>query len=115
MSDVDSDDIGGSDAYRARLAVRLRRLADDLENVERSLERTERLVLIKDWAIIKRSVPCLVGRTIGHPDITDNRAACTTELFYLDEERGVARTMSRWYRLGSPMTPDFWSDSLRGV
>ncbi|MGO7904198.1 DUF6634 family protein [Rhizobium leguminosarum] len=64
---------------------------------------------------MERSVPCLVGRTTGHPGITDNRVACTTELFYLDKEHGLARTMSRWYRLGARVPPDFWNDRVRGV
>ncbi|WP_307226803.1 DUF6634 family protein [Pararhizobium capsulatum] len=48
---------------------------------------------------MKRAVPCLVGRSTGHPMILDSHAACTSELYYLDTERGVARTLSRWYRL----------------
>lgn len=105
----------GIDSHRRSLPQQLRDLANDLEIVEQCFEKIEPKVAINDWAVVDRSVPCLVGRTIGHPTIADYHAACTSELFYLDEERGVARTMSRWYRLGSPMPPDFWSDSLRGV
>lgn len=104
-----------TDSHRLALAEQLRNLADDIENIEQCLNRTVPAVAINEWAVVERSVPCLVGRTTGHPGITDNRVACTTELFYLDKERGLARTMSRWYRLGTRVPPDFWNDRVRGV
>jgi len=78
----------------------LRHLADDLDNVKKDAfpERAE--VVLTDWALMERAVPCLVGRTVGHPHILDNRVACTSQLFHLDGERGIAHTLSRWYRLG---------------
>ncbi|MGO8141795.1 DUF6634 family protein [Rhizobium leguminosarum] len=102
-----------SDSHRPSLPEQLRRLADDLENIEQRLRRTVPSVTINDWVVMERSVPCLVGRTTGHPGIIDNRVACTTELFYLDEERGIARTMSRWYRLGTRVDPEYWEERLR--
>ncbi|MBX5218752.1 hypothetical protein HJC04_00015 [Rhizobium sp. NLR8a] len=43
----------------------------------------------------------LSGIVHGHPRIGDGRKIVTSQLFYLDADRGIARTMSRWYRLGS--------------
>ncbi|WP_312862228.1 DUF6634 family protein [Rhizobium sp. P32RR-XVIII] len=57
-------------------------------------------------------MPCLIGRPIGHPKVPDGKMACTSELFYLDRERGIARTMSRWYRLGTCVDPGYWDERL---
>ncbi|WP_342636300.1 DUF6634 family protein [Rhizobium leguminosarum] len=43
----------------------------------------------------------LKGIVSGHPRLTDGRDIVTSQLFYLDEDRGLARTMNRWYRLYS--------------
>ncbi|MDX1195781.1 DUF6634 family protein [Rhizobium sp. L43] len=42
----------------------------------------------------------LTGIVHGHPRIDDGRKIVTSQLFYLDADRGIARTMNRWYRLG---------------
>jgi hypothetical protein len=81
------------------LPARLRNLADDLEDIDRSISAISPEVILQDWFVMKRAVPCLVGRAIGHPMISDRHPACTSELYYLDGDRGVARTLSRWYRL----------------
>ncbi len=99
---------------RASLVDCLRRLADDLEDVEQSLERQAPRAAMNSWTLGKRSVPCLIGRPLGHPVISDGKPACSSELFYLDPERGIARTMSRWYRLGTRVDPDYWSERLAG-
>ncbi|TBC65044.1 MULTISPECIES: DUF6634 family protein [Rhizobium] len=41
----------------------------------------------------------LSGIVSGHPRLADGREVITSQLFYLDEDRGLARTMNRWYRL----------------
>lgn len=43
----------------------------------------------------------LSGVVSGHPRLADGREIITSQLFYLDEGRGLARTMNRWYRLYS--------------
>ncbi|KSV85673.1 hypothetical protein N181_22715 [Sinorhizobium fredii USDA 205] len=94
----------------ASLAATLRSLADDLE-ASNSIDDVGALpaVAINSWAIVQRPVPCLIGRTLGHPSIGDGRAALSSQLFYLDSEREIARTMSRWYRLGTRVDPDYWN------
>ena len=99
---------------RSSLVQKLRCLADDLENVGKCNDPLVRPVAINTWALAQRSVPCLIGRTLGHPSIGDGRPALSSELFYLDPERGIARTMSRWYRLGTRVDPDYWSEDLAG-
>jgi hypothetical protein len=83
----------------------LRRLADDLENIDRQPDRIAPEVTMHRWALGKRMVPCLLGCPIGHPSIADGKSAYSSELFYLDRQRGIARTMSRWYRLGTRAAP----------
>ncbi|MDR9763732.1 hypothetical protein RJJ37_29575 [Rhizobium redzepovicii] len=43
----------------------------------------------------------LTGVVSGHPRLANGREVITSQLFYLDENRGLARTMNRWYRLYS--------------
>ncbi|MCS4091375.1 hypothetical protein [Rhizobium sp. BK176] len=88
------------------LVEKLRRLADDLENAETSTGTRVPEVFLKDWFLVQRPVPSLVGQSFGHPNIVDGRSACTSQLFFLDERRGLARTLSRWYSLGPSATGD---------
>ncbi|AJD41707.1 MULTISPECIES: DUF6634 family protein [Rhizobium] len=92
----------------------LRCLADDLENVDQCAQALSPDVAINTWALAKRAVPCLIGRPIGHPSVADGKPAASSELFYLDPERGIARTMSRWYRLGTRVDVEYWSDRVAG-
>jgi len=85
---------------RGLLVERFRSLADDLEDVDRCLRAGHPAVLINDWAIMERAVPGLVERTLGHPTVADG------EVYYLDNHRSVARTLSRWYALGPSATAD---------
>ncbi|TAX97712.1 hypothetical protein ELH94_14895 [Rhizobium leguminosarum] len=64
-------------------------------------------VMIDSYKVSRREVPCLLGTAFGHPKILDGHASISSELFYFDPERGIARTMSRWYRLGTPANPQF--------
>lgn len=62
-------------------------------------------VMIEKWKVSRREVPCLLGNAFGHPNIFDGHASISSELFYFDPEGGIARTFSRWYRLGTPSNP----------
>jgi hypothetical protein len=94
---------------RASLAAKLRSLANDLEALDRFDDVGATSVLIDHWALARRAVPCLIGCPTGHPAIEDGSPQVSSELFYLDEERGFARTLSRWYRLGTPLRPTHWN------
>ncbi len=98
---------------KTSLVHTLRCLADDLESISDDVEALP-AVAINSWALSQRPVPCLVGRTLGHPSVGDGRPVLSSELFYLDSERGIARTMSRWYRLGTRVHPDYWNERYPG-
>jgi len=59
--------------------------------------------VISNWVLSHRPEPILIGDVFGHPGIPDG-PAFTSGLYYADPERGIARTLSRWYRLG-PQRP----------
>jgi hypothetical protein len=44
----------------------------------------------------------LYGRVIAHERIGEDRMTRTSPVLWLDTEAGLARTVSRWYRLGTP-------------
>lgn len=85
------------------LIAQLRRLADDLETIGRVNWRPSDAVDINDWFIGRRAVSCLVGRPLGHPFIDNGHPMVSSELFFMDVDRGYARSFSRWYRLGACM------------
>ncbi len=95
------------------LVQKLRLLADDLADIENCIGANSPSAAFNTWTLGKRVVPCLVGRALGHPAITDGKAAFSSELFYFDPDRGIARTMSRWYRLGTRVEPEYWGERLR--
>jgi hypothetical protein len=92
-------------AELSALAGRLRDLAFALDEIvlvgPRGIDAT---VTISDWVTAKRAVPILVGRMEGHPTIKDGRIGATTEIYFLDEAAGLARSFNRWYRLGPGVT-----------
>lgn len=99
---------------RGSLAATLRSLANDLEALDSFDGIGVAGVVLDNWAVARRAVPCLIGCPTGHPKIEDGSPLFSSELFYLDEERGFARSLSRWYRLGRPVEPDFWSKRYGG-
>lgn len=93
---------------RSGLVSHLRRLANDIESLDGSGPDFGDMVVIDSWSLAERPVPCLVGGLLGHPTIADRKTARTSELFYFDPEQGLARSFSRWYRLGTPDRPAHW-------
>lgn len=99
---------------RADLVVRFRSLADDLEVIGDRTVVPLPTVRLDQWALAKRTVPCLIGRPSGHPGIDDGKPCFSSELYYLDPQAGLARTFSRWYRLGTPLDPAHFDKCNRG-
>lgn len=97
-----SDEWLGEEPHK--LIARLQALAVDLERVAngKQIRLSGEPVWIDDYVLFRRAAPCLVGRMTGHPTVGDGRLGATTELFYLDERLGIARTLNRWYRLKRP-------------
>jgi len=58
--------------------------------------------MIDDWSIIDMPKKALTGRIYSHPHlgISPRGIGVTSDLYLIDTTLGVARTMSRWYRLG---------------
>lgn len=59
--------------------------------------------LLRDWSVtIRWDVSlALAGVVQDSPDFADNEAIAASPLVHLDTARGIARTRSRWYRLGA--------------
>lgn len=87
--------------------ARLAALVADMEAIGRGLA-PEALVegespLLDRWILGRCPVPCLVGLSTGHPLLPgQNRMIGTSDVWLISEDRGWARTLSRWYKLGRP-------------
>ncbi|WP_102958210.1 hypothetical protein [Mangrovicella endophytica] len=58
--------------------------------------------VLTDWSSSLRLVPCLRGRTAGHPVIRNGRDAVTSPLRVVSLDGGYVRTESRFWLLGTP-------------
>lgn len=84
------------------------RLVSDLEQLQKNnflpAFDLDRVPVLDHWLLSQRSVPCLVGLSTGHPELTGmNRFVRTSDLWLVSEDMTWARTLSRWYRLGRPV------------
>lgn len=64
-------------------------------------------VILEDWMIGRDPLTgqtVFWGRSIGHPILGD-RLITTSPLIWVSEDRTIARTLSRWYRLGKCASP----------
>lgn len=103
---------GSSNAWfgmtRVQLVERLRQLADELDSLpnldDKPATRMDR------WAVARRMVPCLIGIPTSHPTIPDGDPIFSSELYFLDVERRIARSFSRWYELGDQVDPSYWEN-----
>lgn len=84
---------------------RLRSLADDLEGVCQGVAPAVPGVTVDEWFWGQKALPCLVGKITGHPTLRGPYSA-TSQLFFLNQNAGLARTYTRWYRLGRPVIND---------
>jgi hypothetical protein len=96
--------LGDSGAMMS-MAIKLRALATDLEAAavghSPDAETLKDAPVLDWWSFAARSAPCLVGERSGHPVLRgDGRMTITSDVYIVDLEAGVARTLSRWYRLG---------------
>jgi len=84
-----------------KTAQTLRSLADDLLLIydPAYLEALSPDVTLSNWSMIAREHLSLMGMGKGHPTIEPGLMR-TSEVYFLDERRGLLRTYSRWYRLG---------------
>ncbi|MGO6808806.1 hypothetical protein ACCS61_14770 [Rhizobium ruizarguesonis] len=101
MSDFDLLDMRWKWSTAPSTIERLRSLADDLEAVTDGWVAERATTVLASWSYATRATPCLIGNTFGHPKIEDGRRAFTSDVYYVDPSRRLARTLSRWYKLGS--------------
>lgn len=59
--------------------------------------------ILSGWrrSLVPSVEPVLIGTVEGHPHLSGRRRVATSRLLALDPAAGWARTLSRWYRLGS--------------
>jgi hypothetical protein len=81
----------------------LARLVEDLRLAETGslsvLDLSDSPILYSHQ-IIPLSVGILKGVVEGHPKLGNGREITTSQVFFIDTDLGLARTLSRWYRLG---------------
>lgn len=80
-------------------------LLDDLHRYAEGLLGDDALAdapLLQSYKFVVGPAYALGGIVSGHPRIADGREIVSSQLFFLDPERSVARTRNRWYRLGLP-------------
>lgn len=97
---------GGAPARASLLreAARLKRLAADLIRLADVEAPTDGEFLaapvLEGWRFHSLRIAGLAGRGSGHPSLPDG-PIFTTEVWVIDPRAGWARTLSRWYRLGT--------------
>jgi hypothetical protein len=92
------------------LVHRLRALADDAARLQHSRSPSPALLkaapLIEDFVIAQTPLGLqLIGHVSGHPRLGDTMAA-TSPLWFADPNGTWVRTLSRFYRLGTPARPE---------
>lgn len=97
--DDDIPDFGDAESFPDTL----RRLADDLDDVEEDRGPTradlDGAPVLDDWTYEDRPRRVLAGRVRNHPLIPDGRRIVTSDLYACDG-RNWGRTASRYYALG---------------
>ena len=93
--------------YDAMLIVQsLHQLAADIDrmrfNGAPTAEDLQNAPTLEQWTFGVLPTPCLVGSVIGHPILGHRSSMHTSELFVVDPALRWARTLSRFYRLGTP-------------
>jgi hypothetical protein len=85
---------------------RLRRLADDLDDIRHGRHPNRKTLehgpAIEGWHLATRPTACLTGRVSGHPHVGEGGIVVTTDLWVIAPVLGYARTLSRFYSLGEP-------------
>lgn len=93
----------------ARIEIeRLKRLILDLDAMASGAGPTVRQIneapFLEQWVIGNLPAPHLIGLVTGHPEKEGvDRAIRTSQVMVVDGESRWARTLSRFFRLGSPL------------
>jgi hypothetical protein len=93
-------------------AAAVQRRAERLVPVLRRLEQGEGPTadelagapVLRGWIVeLGPDAASLAGIVEGHPRLADGAWIVTSPLVWIADDRTAARTVSRWYRLGSPL------------
>lgn len=92
------------DAQPDHIAERLRKLSDDFQRMGSPdyLRSLDPEAILTNWMLSPDIVFSLRGEVSGHPHLRAGPIE-TSQLFFIDQKLGLARTLSRWYRLGAPL------------
>lgn len=78
----------------------------DFERLESGTLDTNALLagapILSKYTVVLGWSHALKGVVEGHPSVLDGREIVTSQLIYLDPKFGLARTLSRWYRVTEP-------------
>lgn len=84
------------------IASRVHGLSEHLRRIELgegpTAEELAHAPVLTDWRLGQRPEPALIGFATNHPSL-GSRPVLTSPVYYIDVERGFARTLSRLYRL----------------
>lgn len=84
----------------------MRRVLRDLEDLESGALDTAKIMtkapLLEDHRLVLGWCHAMKGIVTGHPLLPDGNEVVTSQLIYMNPDIGLARTLSRWYRLGTP-------------
>ena len=99
--------VGPSVSEFHRLSKVHRQLADDLDLLALGEGPSDENMFwspyIDCYRVSSRTRPCLHGLVSGHPKLSPmGREVLTSELIAYSPKLKLARTRSRWYRLGTP-------------
>lgn len=86
------------------LVEKLKGLAHDIERLQEPgfLKGLKPNTIVTDWYVAPYVGSHLRGLVSRHP-ILDDGPFESSELWYINEDLKVARTLSRWFRLGTPL------------
>ena len=87
-----------------RLRTNVQSMLAAMEAVVEGLPSDHALIFaprLTDWQfVVAYGELSLLGQVRGHPRLREDRIVVTSRLLYVDTEHGIARTRSRWYRIG---------------
>lgn len=91
-----------------KVAAQYERLAADLRRVvaEGYPAPDEAMPLMDNYVFGTLDALCLKGTTVGHPSLSATEPSTSSALVLVNIPAGVARTESRWYRLGQRLEQD---------
>jgi hypothetical protein len=88
---------------REDLASKLESIALDLRGLNRPTPILPTSSIgLSHWFLSATPVLTISGVAHDHPKL-GNKTIATSQVFYINTEIGLVRTLNRWYRLGMPM------------